>query len=220
MKYDAEKTVASKRYTQGRYRNSTTDETPPPYEEFDPNAAEKGRQQHRTAQRIAEEYHISHNTVQKYAIYARALNVIGEKHPAMLPKILSGRYKISHESIIELSRRSAEEIRKVDRRMGSSQEPYVQFAVTRKAIEKPFRKFNPPVQAPPGPSVKDMPAYDPDAEITGLTLTIPSWASTIERTRSKADLSIVSDKARDKLEDALIDLLNKVSEMLTAIKED
>ena len=65
-----------------------------------------------------------------------------------------------------------------------------------------------------------MPKYDPDAEITGLTLTIPSWASSIDRTRSNTNLDVVSNTARNKLIDALNKLQDKVSEMLTAIKED
>ena len=71
-----------------------------------------------------------------------------------------------------------------------------------------------------GPSVKDMPAFDPDAEISSLTLTIPSWSSSIERTKTKADLSIVSDKARANLISALYNLQNCVDGMLKAIKED
>ena len=53
-----------------------------------------------------------------------------------------------------------------------------------------------------------------------LTLTIPSWASSIDRTRSKADLRIVSDKARGRLAEALTELQDKVSEMLAALKEE
>ena len=73
---------------------------------------------------------------------------------------------------------------------------------------------------PAGPTVKDMPQFDPDAEITGLTLTIPSWGSSIERIRTKTDLSIVSAAARARLTDALKDLLKKIDDMLDAIKED
>ena len=65
-----------------------------------------------------------------------------------------------------------------------------------------------------------MPAFDPDAEISSLTLTIPSWSSSIERTRNNADLSIVSPKARNNLILALGRLQNTVDEMLSAIKED
>ena len=70
----------------------------------------------------------------------------------------------------------------------------------------------------PIPSVKDMPVFDPDAEITGLTLTIPSWTSSIERTKTKSDLSIVSNNARTKLTSALQDLQAKIQEMLVAIE--
>jgi len=72
----------------------------------------------------------------------------------------------------------------------------------------------------PAPSVKTMPAFDPDAEVTGLTLTIPSWGSLIERTRTKTNITIVSKQAKQKLSRALSDLQNKITEMLSAIKED
>ena len=77
-----------------------------------------------------------------------------------------------------------------------------------------------PSDEPQGPSVKAMPAFDPDAEISSLTLTIPSWSSSIERTRNTANLSIVSSKARNNLIVALGRLQDTVDEMLSAIKED
>ena len=76
------------------------------------------------------------------------------------------------------------------------------------------------IDDPPIPSVKDMPVFDPDAEITGLTLTIPSWASSIDRTRTKTDLSIVSDHARNKLAEALADLQFRISNMLSVMKAE
>ena len=65
-----------------------------------------------------------------------------------------------------------------------------------------------------------MPAFDPDAEITALTLTIPSWASSIKRTQTNADFDRVSNYAKDKLTETLIDLQNTISKMLSAIKEE
>lgn len=64
-----------------------------------------------------------------------------------------------------------------------------------------------------------MPDYDPDAEVTGLTLTIPSWATSISRTRSNTDLSSISLKARMNLEHALFNLRATIEELLQAIKE-
>ncbi len=70
------------------------------------------------------------------------------------------------------------------------------------------------------PAIKSMPAFDPDAEVAGLTLTIPSWTSSIERTKNAADLTTVSTLAKVRLEEALELLDSKVQEMLRAIKED
>lgn len=173
---------------------------------------------HLTAQKIAEENHISQGTVQKYAMYTRALEEIGKVCPTIVPKILAGMYKISHKNLLELSRMEPSEMRKVVRKIEVAQQPFVQYNKTRREILPAGSDGSAPSK--PKPSVKDMPAYDPDAEITGLTLTIPSWSSSIDRTKNKADLSSISDNARIRLAEALAELQLKITEMLDAIKED
>lgn len=211
MQYETEKVVASRRNALGTNQYSAMD----PEDREAVSAAPSG---HLTAQKIADENHISQGTVQKYAMYTRALEAIGKICPTMVPKILSGQYKISHKNLLELSRMSPEEMKKVVRKIEVTQQPFVKYNTTRQEVQRSTGQFGRVVSS--GPSVKDMPAFDPDAEITGLTLTIPSWASSIDRTRSKADLSIVSDKARDRLAEALTELQGKVSDMLTALKEE
>ena len=110
------------------------------------------------------------------------------------------------------------EMRKVVRKIEVAQQPFVQYNKTRREIQPLGSDRSTPTK--PKPSVKDMPAYDPDAEITGLTLTIPSWSSSIDRTKNKADLSSISDNARVRLAEALAELQIKIAEMLDAIKED
>ena len=68
------------------------------------------------------------------------------------------------------------------------------------------------------PLIKITPKHDPDAEIAGLTLTVPSWVSSIERARNNADMN-ASTRAKSKLEEALLSLQEKVSEMLSDIRE-
>ena len=69
------------------------------------------------------------------------------------------------------------------------------------------------------PPIKVTPKHDPDAEITGLTLTVPSWVSSIERARNHANMNTVSMDAKDRLEAVLLSLQEKVSEMLSDIRE-
>lgn len=161
-----------------------------------------------------------HGTVQKYANYSRALDEIGKHEPKLVNKILSGNYKISHKNVVELSRLSPDEMRKVNRKIDAKAAPFVQYKRTRTAINNMGRRESEDNDEPQGPSVKDMPAFDPDAEVSSLILTIPSWSSSIERTRSRADLSIVSSYAKYRLMDALQSLQDSVEEMITAIKED
>lgn len=214
MQYETEKVIASRRNAQGTNQYSLPEHGSRKIADAERQVASG----HLTAQKIADENHISQGTVQKYAMYTRALEEIGKTCPSLVPKILSGRYKISHKNLLELSRMSPEEMKKVVRKIEVTQQPFVKYNTTRQEVQRSTGQFGRVLNT--GPSVKDMPAFDPDAEITGLTLTIPSWASSIDRTRSKADLSIVSDRARDRLAEALTELQGKVSDMLTALKEE
>ena len=211
MQYESEKIVLAQRNAKGRNQYSV----PEPEESRQTGGKEISR--HWTAYRIAAENDISPGTVQKYANYTRALETIGQKVPPLVPKILSGSFKVSHSNVVELSKLPPEEIKKVVRRMERNQKPMTQYNRSRQEIQSAMQQSG-AAENTPIPSVKDMPVFDPDAEITGLTLTIPSWTSSIERTKTKSDLSIVSNNARTKLTSALQDLQAKIQEMLVAIE--
>jgi len=170
-----------------------------------------------TAQRIAAEYHVSHGTVEKYGYFTRALDIIGEKEPSLVPWILSGRFKVSHRNVIVLSQLDKSELRRLAKKMeaANAKKAYLPYSAGRKQISE--------VEKPPEihlqPEIKNMPAFDPDAEITGLTLTIPSWSNSIERTMNNADLTIITPTARKNLEEALSGLQNTILDILRAIKE-
>ncbi|KXL52944.1 hypothetical protein CLNEO_14860 [Anaerotignum neopropionicum] len=187
-----------------------------------PNSKEETRPSpsgHVIAQRIAQENQIAEGTVLKYAIYTRALEAMGQKVPEMVPKILSGRYKISHNNVVDLSLLTSDEIKKVGHRMERNQQPFVQYNSTRQKTQNTLEQAS-SNDSPSTPSVKDMPAFDPDAAITALTLTIPSWVSSIKRTRMNTDFDRVSFYAKDKLTETLIHLQYTISKMLSAIKEE
>ena len=74
--------------------------------------------------------------------------------------------------------------------------------------------------APPAPTVKDMPAFDPDGPLMSLALTIPSWVNILERAGGKASLSGASAVCREKLEQALFDLYTAAESALSALLED
>lgn len=172
---------------------------------------------HRTAAKIAEENNISFGTVEKYAIYTRALEAIGAKVPELVPKILSGRMKLSHAAVLGMAQQSTEELMRINNRMSSSKSPYFQYGTPSS------KQQTEPAFAPSGTtatSIKEMPAFDPDASITELSLTIPSWINSIKRTEKNTDFEIISKGARKRLIEALTELADTAYELALRSEEE
>lgn len=167
------------------------------------NREKYGRPRPKEAERyIAGELNIAQISVRRYARYARALETIRKERPDLAAELLSGRRMLSMRKVIEIAERKV--------------------AVPRPSLEKMAwdqnnfcggRQFPVQEQCRPVPSVKDMPAYDPDAEFTGLALTVPSWTSSIKRAGGSADLQEVSPGAKAALQE-------EIQNMLRAIREE
>lgn len=210
MEYEAEKIISGRR-TAKEIASQEKSRGRPPH---------TSRVEHTTAKKIGDRNYVSHTTVQKYAAFTRALEEIGKKEPSLVPKLLSGEYKLSHNQILGIAQMSVEEVKKFNRRIEIDPTPYLYYKYMRS--DRPAEKDeagNEPIKNN-APSVKDMPQYDPDAEINSLTLTIPSWKSSIERTKSHADLNAISPEARKRVLQALFDLRTAVSDMMITIQEE
>ena len=227
MQFENEKIASEKKNKYGK-NQYTSEKVSPPYEVFDPNNTDTAPSRSKTASRIADENHISRATVEKYATYTKAIQKIGRKEPDLVPKILSGRYKISHENLIHLSEMPEKDIKIINRRLEHKGPEFLRYQTTRSEIQNssppppktvPKTKESSTVCPPSTPSIKDMPQYDPDSEIIGLTLTIPSWNSSIIRVKKNADFRTVSDDAKQKLEKELTDLQSTVVQTLFSIWE-
>ena len=173
-----------------------------------------------TSKRLGEEYRISHSTIERYSVFARALDTLSEVVPEFVPKILSGQIKIVRENIVKLSQLSPQDICRLSEQLSDAAIESACYSDARKVLPKKKKSPRKPKLPNPASSIKDMPAYDPDAEISSLVLTIPSWVSSIDRTRSIANLSGISLNARCKLAKELLGLKETIDTMLAAIKED
>jgi len=168
----------------------------------------------RTAERIGAENHISGGSVEKYAAYARAVDEIEQKSPEMAANILAGKYKVSHNNVMELAKLPREKIEKVRKRIEDLQKPMGLYGQIRTILQTTEEKGN--EQEPLKTTVKDMPKFDPDAQVVGLSLTLPSWTSSLERVRSE-DLTEVSEDAKANLQKNLNDLKRQIDKLLNAI---
>lgn len=188
----------------------------------------KARMKNPTSERIGEEYHISHGTVEKYGRYSRAVDTISDVSPELAPQILNGSLKVSQDNLIALAKLDSQNMHRYARQLQSTpNEPYMRYLDSRKRLgsmaSSPSRvPVNPskprPSQMPIHTGIKNMPEYNPDAEVTGLTLTIPSWGGSIYRVLNHSDLNNITSQARDKLVIALSELQKAIEALLKAIE--
>lgn len=173
----------------------------------------------RASMRIGEEHHLSSGTVQKYGKYTQALDSISKQAPQLVEQILSGNYKISHENVVALSIMEPETLHGLSEKIEKSPRSYIRYSESKNDIagEKSSKVTASHANKP---AIKTMPTFDPDAEIVGLSLTIPSWIGSIDRTQATANLTMVSPTAKHQLELALDRLHKKTTSMLDAIKGD
>lgn len=168
----------------------------------------------RTSDRLSAEYHVSHFTVEKYGVYSKAIDTIGEKVPAIVPRILNGECKIAHRDVVTMAQMPQSQLQKLEGDLKvHEQRGFVPYMETRARLSEPPR---PKIH----PGIKNMPEYDPDADVNGLALTVPTWTNSIEKTRSKTDLREISDRARKELQVVLVDLRATINTLLAAMEDE
>lgn len=71
-----------------------------------------------------------------------------------------------------------------------------------------------------GPKIKQIPEYDPDAECSSLSFTIPAWIGSLYRFAAMANVGEASIQARQRLSAALENLGKAIQMLEERIKEN
>lgn len=169
-------------------------------------------------ERLARLYHVHPMSVRNYEAYSRAIDFLLPVVPEMISKILSGHVKVSQTGVIRISRLPELDIQRVARSISEAPDGRVNYSKTYRMFPKRKTVSPPSTSRALTKSVKDVPVYDPDAEILSVTLTIPSWISSMGRVCSSADFAKASGHACQKLEEALSELKSAADMMLLTMK--
>lgn len=210
-RYRAEQVLATKKNPDGLNQYVSRDSEKEPVEKRKVGRPPK---KERTSDRLSAEYHVSHYTVEKYGVYSKAIDTIGEKVPEIVPKILNGECKIAHRDVVTMAQMPQSQLQKLEGELKvHEQRGFVPYTETRARLsESPRPKIH--------PEIKNMPEFDPDADVNGLALTVPTWTNSIEKTRSKANLSEISERARKELQVVLVDLRATINTLLAAMEDE
>lgn len=170
-------------------------------------------------ERMAKEYNISHSTIYKYAEYAEALDTIYDVSVQFASAIMLGIIKLSQENVAEITKLSEKEIKNMSDQLLAEKISPADFSNMRKHLTNRHSSKTETTSSLKSMSVKDMPEYDPDAEAASLSLTIPSWISSMKRVCDVSDMSKVSIAAKTKLLNELEKLGDETLEILEILKE-
>lgn len=171
--------------------------------------------------RIGNDYHISHATVLKYSVYTKCLDNIRTKEDSLFTRILMGNLKISHENVIEVSRLPKEDLRCLKIILDENNIERIGYSEIRHELQwKRIPTFPPKEKPKSSPAIRKMPKFDPNADISSLALTIPSWVSSIERSHKNTNFSLISATAGKNLLRQLSILKQAIESIENAIEEE
>lgn len=172
-----------------------------------------------TAERLGKEYGLAASTVVKYGVYARKIEILLEKDPSFTQKILSGKLKISHNNILELSRLPAERIQALSQRLATGNFTHLSYSALRQELQESAVLSHSQSISKSKILIKQKPKFNPDAGMESLIYTIPSWVNTMERIQEDTDFSIISNQAEEqltrqiqKMQKAALSLLSRIQE--------
>lgn len=176
-----------------------------------------------TAHEIGTEYNISYNTVYKYGVYAKALDSLQAKCPELTKRILSGKIKMSHNKLIALSNLSGAELDNRINRLSKEPDGQISYSDIRreqhwKSVQNMSKQ--PAITRQSDIPIKQLPKYDPDAEISSLTLTVPAWISSMKRAMNLINFDATTHPAKEKLLFQLEKLQNTIEQIVQLVKED
>lgn len=177
---------------------------------------------------IGREYNVSHFAVHTYKDIAKAVDRIAEKDDRLSERYLSGQLRIKKDDLETIADLSRGQLRALTNLLIRQKKTacHSQDILEALSSERDYERENTAARerrraatASAQPSVKDMPAFDPDSEVASLSLTIPSWNSSIEKVFNNSNLKEISAKARSQLKTELLALRDSVDLVLLAIEE-
>lgn len=172
----------------------------------------------KTSRKLGREYHLSPSTVEKYSKYSKAIDRITEVDRNFGHQLLSGDMRVSCENTLGIAQLTDRQIQTVTNAARERNMHYLDREIIIDVIRQAPADPASAVSVPRIVSVKDMPEDDPDAGISSLTLTIPSWRSTIERVHHTFNFQGASPQAKTRLTVELNRLKQTIDEMVGRIE--
>lgn len=169
---------------------------------------------HRISCLVGEETNLFRSTIEAYGSYTESMNQIADKSWQLFQALLSGSVKLTAKEIHACAEMSEWRIKSFCRKkFDMSDNGYNPEKIRNRKRKEPAQE--PEYETPLVVGIKEMPVYDPDMELRGLTLTISTWIMAIRRVEDKTGGA--TELAKKQLAGSLNQLKEEIDEMLGVI---
>ena len=173
----------------------------------------------RTRDRLGKEYNLASATVYRYGEYAKTIDKIKEHSPNVAKKILNETARVTTRQLISLASKTDNVIQAFCDKINEYPDEQIPYTTTKEIISKYINKPKDPKLPNSVGTIKEMPMYDPDAEIKSLSFTIPSWITSIERLLQSPTNKKASDNSKRRLLSELETLISKSTQLRNKLEE-
>ncbi len=147
---------------------------------------------------------------------SNAMNEIDQKDHILFKLLMGSKQKYPTSLLQNMGKWSIRKLREERRKLTSEIDSQSQITHKERKLSERQMSKEPEVQLRVG--IKDMPQYDPDMELRGLALTIPTWANAIERAQTKTDMTLISDEMRSQMLETLRRFIQQIEQMMEALE--
>lgn len=185
-----------------------------PSSHFEDDPVSRLKEEATVLERISDEYRLSSATLRRYAVFGKGLDQLEKRYPGTRNRILTGKLEVARVHMTELLSMPPSELREmIDNPKCRRLVPPKQEKTENRMANGNARKKN--IRLKTG--IKQMPTFDPDAELKGLTFTVSAWKSAVNRAKEKTDFNKATVVGKYRLRQALEELqieINKLNRML------
>ena len=153
---------------------------------------------------LGTDYNYHKETIRRYVRFGRQLDELDVMVPGVRIRVLTGELEVLIRYMPALLKMPVEDLKEmVDNKNCKTLLPPSEYFVKTETKKNDHPKTSIHVE----PGIKQMPEYDPDAELNGLRYTIPAWKKAILRTAIRTDFSQTTDFGKESLKQVLCELI-------------
>lgn len=181
-----------------------------PSSHFEDDPVSRLKEESTVLERISSEYKLSSATLRRYAVFGRGLDQLEKRYPGTRNRILTGKLEVARVHMTDLLSMPQSELREmIDnpkcRRLVPPKQEKAENRIANGNTRTKVIRLN--------TGIKQMPAFDPDAELKGLTFTVSAWKNAVSRAKEKTDFNKATVVGRYRLKHALDELLAEINEL-------